>query len=611
MEIVRKEINLEQFKSRFNGKSPVVDESVDYGDSNFSNWGMIPKDFVVSPGSELWDLKDTLPFSVRIDKTGDGYSIGERNVLTYRTAIHWYSWLEKFFSTTKIYQICRRNGEIKLFAKFKADDETFIEFLSGKTDAAIFTEINVFPDDFNDEDIGKYIWANNDYQTFLDVFSPVLKTIEDAYSHAVDFINEVGEKMKDSSIETSIPNASVNLLITDSIDNLGTFTSVLDWWIPNKRYYINDIVLHEDEGGEIHTYKLIKGDDIETIPVPNQIADEIRGYIGNDYDGVTYEDATSMTDEQIKSEQRPNKVFVYQEENDRMYLKVLYYKGYFHNGQTEFDSSEGEHWLLVENCGMDFGDDIDIPSDSGSPAYAESRLYTLKRGKVSYDDDNNKLPFIVEFDASGETIIPYGEFVYVPNIPFNLTVGEDGSIRCSYIESITFNGQEFTNNAIIKSSDISDDYGECVFVYYVGVIQVSNGVFDNEFAVKYTETFSYEKKICTATVDKSTMDFEYIELTPIVPDDIPEDFDEHKRYARIEIENPALTADSFLCSPYIMEDAMVGVENTKKTYDKFVIERGTAAAFERHHVLGEVCTFDDLEKYKNGFFTLKTEENGY
>ena len=34
------------------------------------------------------------------------------------------------------------------------------------------------------------------------------------------------------------------------------------------------------------------------------------------------------------------------------------------------------------------------------------------------------------------------------------------------------------------------------------------------------------------------------------------------------------------------------------------IQRGTAASYERHNILGEIKTFDDLENYRNNFFEL-------
>ena len=59
--------------------------------------------------------------------------------------------------------------------------------------------------------------------------------------------------------------------------------------------------------------------------------------------------------------------------------------------------------------------------------------------------------------------------------------------------------------------------------------------------------------------------------------------------------------------PYFKEEALIGIQDLTVDISNLRIERGKAAAWERHSILGEISSFDDLETYRNGFFTMKSE----
>ena len=51
------------------------------------------------------------------------------------------------------------------------------------------------------------------------------------------------------------------------------------------------------------------------------------------------------------------------------------------------------------------------------------------------------------------------------------------------------------------------------------------------------------------------------------------------------------------------DDTSIGVQDSRQSIDANV-ERGTYAAFERHSILGEIKTFEDLSNYRNNFFGI-------
>lgn len=54
---------------------------------------------------------------------------------------------------------------------------------------------------------------------------------------------------------------------------------------------------------------------------------------------------------------------------------------------------------------------------------------------------------------------------------------------------------------------------------------------------------------------------------------------------------------------FIRDESMIGVHDMKENIDA-EIDRGRSAAFERHTILGEVNTMQDLENYRNNYFGL-------
>ena len=52
------------------------------------------------------------------------------------------------------------------------------------------------------------------------------------------------------------------------------------------------------------------------------------------------------------------------------------------------------------------------------------------------------------------------------------------------------------------------------------------------------------------------------------------------------------------------DDRLLGTTYVDVDLPRISVDRGTYTAMERHYILGEVNSFDDLEKYRNNIFKL-------
>ena len=254
-------------------------------------------------------------------------------------------------------------------------------------------------------------------------------------------------------------------------------------------------------------------------------------------------------------------------------------------GSGDTDSSEifneNETWVAAE-------EEIDI---STATAYTESRLKTLKRTRRSYDENGDELPFYYYYYA--DTV----ELEYITGVTYNITT-DGNDVYGDVITNITINE---TGNG---TSAIS-------FTYLIGtkINESDENVVSYEGGVIYEEAYevtrdSYSFRLTHGSV-LITVPYYNIHFDKELEGYRPDDVEDGKCYARITFDTSIYNIDSGV--PYIMEESMVGITDVKQSGTASV-ERGSAAAFELHNILGECRTMEDLEKYRNDFFTIKNDE---
>lgn len=263
--------------------------------------------------------------------------------------------------------------------------------------------------------------------------------------------------------------------------------------------------------------------------------------------------------------------------------------------------------MLTENC-----NDIGIYTESGETEYnieegsaitifTESRLSQVTRYKKSYDDDGNELPFAVSIGGTredyslgdiknGDVSVGFANPEFLTGVSYNVHVNDAGKVCGDYMKEIA------TGDGII------------FFTYVIGAEILSGGTYDGgityyeEYKLGEEESlnFRYEGTGLTATFRRI--------LYSEQPDEYKdaEGYEDGKRFAFATYTSQFKTETGNLV--YFKEESLTGIDDIRIDDEKPRVERGTSAAFEIHNILGECRTMDDLEKYRNDFFTIKDDE---
>lgn len=261
--------------------------------------------------------------------------------------------------------------------------------------------------------------------------------------------------------------------------------------------------------------------------------------------------------------------------------------------------------MLTENC-----NDVGIYTESGETEYdieegsettilTESRLSGLKRFKKSYDDNGNELPFIVSITdnnsigtISGGTVARYAVPEYITGVCYNIYTNDEGKVCGDYVSDIE----------VVADADLIH------FRYVIGAEILSDNTYSGgvsyyeEYKLGEEETleFIYENSALTATFKRILYDEQPDEYKEI------EGYEEGKRFAFATFTSQFKTKSND--AVYFKEESLMEINDIRIDDSKPRVERGTSAAFEIHNILGECRTMDDLEKYRNDFFTIKDDE---
>lgn len=334
-----------------------------------------------------------------------------------------------------------------------------------------------------------------------------------------------------------------------------------------------------------------------------------------------------------------------------------YYKGHFDikTKRTTFDSGENEHWYRMDSVLED-----NVGDTETFTGMAESKLTTLKRKISSVDDFGNQLEFIVaNFDSgstSGDTIWSTsgdtsgstsgdtcdGEMYYMlgitnevidyddENDPLLIKHGHGDELYSIRYKDDTSGWYYITNDSGITSYDFCLEQGTIEFTYYIGcdidyiytppVSGVGNPIVTKTrvpyTGVKYVEEWAFNKDTTTFDYAGKKMTCEYIHLESLNNASSNIDIVENTpTFSLVTYYGKQTKENDSLIAPIYKDEDLLGIQDINSlTYDLFSkkyisainanIERGTAASFERHNILGEIKTFADLENYRNNFFNL-------
>lgn len=441
------------------------------------------------------------------------------------------------------------------------------------------------------------------------------------------------------------PFMDMPLYIEGEINSMGMFEDSLNMWKPNKDYYVNDIVSYTDENNTTNTYKLKYGNKIEYVEISGELYKELAlvyykfysiAYSISNFETNILKDKTKYDESLLKND---GKRYIIVESN-----KI--YVPYFTCSE---EPSNSEYWEI-------YNGDIDNNPINGDGEYEvsavlESKLSNVRNFKKTTDENGNVLPFNIS-DNSINAEIPYK--VGVSNIYMSNT--EDGFIYADVIDEIVLsykeknneNSEEITkvvtgHTNTLTCEGLNEGSGTIKFTYRIGAIVDGNSVLENS-GIKYedvypcsvvTESFAFIPD-GNGNIEYSLIDVEYEDGLNV--EDAEYSNTENKKenigkiykigdvnngykyyqlgikikYVKIDYSNnissvsyggKMISDDNFFNINIIKPSYLDEIEDCTKSVN-VTLERGISAAFERHHILSEVNTFQDLENYRNNYFKL-------
>lgn len=548
-EMIKKTISLESAKCRFNWNIQSYKDGQFYPDSdvNNGNWGRMPVNIIITQTEPLFALKDNLPLVK---------DIKGNTVLRFRTMLIAYKFLTDFISQSIFYRNCFKNGSYSL-------KQIAIEDFFGDWDHRfLYTEIP----DANTVPVGAMACVNSNAEEFKSLFNNGKSYFDKVF---YDFVDDLISNGVDED-KCSEPFIDLPIYIENDIDDMGMTINDSKLWIKGGKYYLGEWVYYSKDSTieGLAPYMLIKGDDYELCEITGDYYESMfESYKNNDgtFHFIHSEDDIEFNDSK--------QVLVTNTDTDAVIFKSvnIFYYGYYDDKSKllKFDDENNTHWGEI----LQSEDNEYVVTGK-----CESQLNEFARKQRSYDDHGNKLPFYIE-------------------------KGEDGSLTptYNYITGITSNSDDTVN--YLEITENSDE----MFITFRYVLNASldadlNMITDT--GIEYTEKYPYTNDILICDYDGiKDVEFSYKNI----------DFSIDNVYYNDDItalkRTPLLAEYSFKSKMIndniplhqFRDDTNIGIQNRTEDVDAD-IERGTYSAIERHSILGEIKTFEDLETYRNGFF---------
>ena len=240
----------------------------------------------------------------------------------------------------------------------------------------------------------------------------------------------------------------------------------------------------------------------------------------------------------------------------------------------------------------------------------ESKVQTLVGKNYSSTDYGVILPGCLK-DSDIETLIN-------GSLPSNIV------LDIPYIEGVVVN-KDSTNNVFTGDyiQEINtDNEGEITFKYYIGSVFTDNtysnvkkeGIYYEETYPRFESTsgmVSSEDSLYGLSDEEGIKYYyTYIDFNYATKEVHSQDLNLNRNAVISSVNDLPLgdvweKSEDVLNTPLIKEEYLNGISFDSNVSVDVTINRGNATAFEKHLVLGECNTFDDILNYKNNFYGLE------
>ena len=589
METIVKTISSEDAKNRFfSNHMPYISSKNLTIEDDGNCWGNYPLDVKITHNDKyhMYDIKDNLPL---VNNNGE-YIFRYYNIKDLRI------WLENFIKECIFYKKAYRGGSYRWY---QVDGD----FYSGDT-LDIYTMLG---DDIS-ANVCDVVCVNNN----ADIFNNIFRLSGDTTRYELLFIEFVDDIFSNSkTYEYSIPYFNLPVYIDGIGKTIGDMVTDEQEWTPGKKYFIGDIVTYNNT-----YYILEKGENL----IKYELNGELYKIVSNEYNkhGSSNDSEVYYFIEDYGQEFNPynfptdkHKISISHSLIDYSFsMFLIYYIGEYDNDteKMSFDNDLRKHWSLLTETGV-------IEKETNNTIVIPSKLNEFVSVRRSYldpinpDDDSTLLPYVLNNDE----FIPYGCETYIPYILgyTNYTV-KDGVICVDLLNEVTFlinvddvsgitktiNDTLYTNGRVFLNQDITTEYKWIKFTYYIGC-NIINDKPDLSTGIKYTETRSidiYNETIFYdgrnisvkgCTIGSSTFESSNYNI-----------YDKPCAIAEYNKSNKVFGLHTF------SDDRLFGNVLVENDNTNINVNRGNYTAIERHNILGEVNSMDDLKNYRNNFFKL-------
>lgn len=622
MEIIRKKISLEQNKSHINSGLPYIPCNKEYTEIlscstepiTIAEWmhdSIFEKEVYESNyGNFQCDITENSPIFSAITCFTDSLTTVDENESGYTLYIRSTNLFRRY---NQLLSILREGLHLKHIKNESCKDvgnytDTYLSNftyngVSGDTTYGFLREavpVDIFDKDGEQQFInmgngvylgpvveGSYVIVLDNYEEFITLGGKELIDIVDSL-----LVNQYSGTSIDDEIDNYVaPYMSIPILLTSCEDSLGIMTPYRDEnefvFSGELSYDVANKYNSDTSGGSLYDEDRIYNGVIEDNI---NLSWKLRPREINELSALT-------NDVLVESQLQTLRVSKYYVSDDNEILPGLFIENTNPFFRCTYCAASGEtpaRWEAVStgSTGLVCADGEDI-------VWGETGKYqtmTVISSLLKYENvpNNSGYTFLVKYNNSEETpmTIPYvvGEVV---NRGFDKITN---SYIGDYIISMEETDEEISFEYVIGAKFTDNTYSTPV----------------NNTGIYYKETYPYEKSVSATTILDGVETIywynriNFDESTSVV---YSEDLNLN-RSAVISLADSLVVGDvwkkdgSVINTPLIKEEYLMSASMDAITKIDVSIDRGNATAFEKHLILGECNSFQDLANYKGNYFNL-------
>lgn len=399
--------------------------------------------------------------------------------------------------------------------------------------------------------------------------------------------------------EKNNANSVITIKLTNSINDLGIFDAYVNRWVAGNRYLEGEIVTYKD---------------------PETMIDDSYICINPDGSEGYYDEDREITIFPIKGNIPKDKTICFEKINDSNRLITDKYE----DGNNIYDGFENQLTTWKTDINSENWKDED---NKKLKLYTISNLKAVRRNK-SFINSHQQ----VETPAKGEDWL----FYYVEGQVNNVQKMQDelGNICVFETREETVKEEEthlYAYGDTLDEIKIDSTSNTITFTYTIGahltatLVKIDTDINGNE--LYYYDKFKHDKNdkyhgITYTETRNFTPDDEWYDIinnqngelksyqkgiffeSSIRDTIVMEDSENIVKYVAELAEYNFINSNKpdELHMPLMRNETLLGIAYPQNFDINIYINRGNAAAFERHIKLGEVKTMEDLENYANGSF---------